>query len=211
MSLFSISGTHAVGKTTLIQQLKDQYSDRFQFHKSNTRDLLSLGLGINENASDLGQLAIATADVQFVLSTNSKYDYVTDRCILDTLVYSKDFLNTGRISKNTYNAIEWMSYFVLARYSHIFVLRPQWALIGDGVRSEDTVWQEEINYQFQCVVRGWSQFFADLDINLPSIPSISFLLGSDEEKIKQIIEVIEKKKMDEQVFENNQELKHHSV
>ena len=100
----SLSGPSCSGKTTLVGAINwgDYFKD-YYLVESHTRALKSKGMQINEKGSDETQIAVMDIHhsnyVKFNTKTNTK-TFITDRCVLDGIVYTEWLANTGRIHKN---------------------------------------------------------------------------------------------------------------
>ena len=100
----SLSGPSCSGKTTLVSAIN--WNDYFKDHylvESHTRALKSKGMQINEKGSDETQVAVMDIHhsnyIKFNTKTNTK-TFITDRCVLDGIVYTEWLANTDRIHKN---------------------------------------------------------------------------------------------------------------
>jgi thymidylate kinase len=100
----SFSGPSCSGKTTLVSAIN--WNDYFKDHylvESHTRALKSKGMQINEKGSDETQVAVMDIHhsnyVKFDTKTNTK-TFITDRCVLDGIVYTEWLANTDRIHSN---------------------------------------------------------------------------------------------------------------
>lgn len=149
----AISGTHNSGKTSLIKALKESeiFSD-FTFIDGPTRTIRKLGFEINENGTDETQLMCLATDIQNLLLNTG--NVISDRCILDTYIYSLYLKFHNKISEDTLmiTKLLWEKYKscydIIFMPSHFEV-----NLEDDGERStafefRDTVYRlflEEIN------------------------------------------------------------------
>lgn len=100
----SLSGPSCSGKTTLVNTVN--WSDYFKdYHlvESHTRALKSKGMQINEKGSDETQVTVMDIHhsnyVKFDTKSNIK-SFITDRCVLDGIVYTEWLANTDRIHSN---------------------------------------------------------------------------------------------------------------
>jgi thymidylate kinase len=100
----SFSGPSCSGKTTLVSAIN--WNDYFKDHylvESHTRALKSKGMQINEKGSDETQVAVMDIHhsnyIKFNTKTNTK-TFITDRCVLDGIVYTEWLANTDRIHSN---------------------------------------------------------------------------------------------------------------
>jgi nicotinamide riboside kinase len=102
----SFSGPSCSGKTTLVSAIDwSNYFKKFYLVESHTRALKAKGMKINDKGSDETQIKIM--DIHHInyekynIKSNGK-KFITDRCVLDGIVYSEWLANTGRIHKNVY-------------------------------------------------------------------------------------------------------------
>ena len=100
----SFSGPSCSGKTTLVSAVN--WNDYFKNHylvESHTRALKSKGMQISEKGSDETQVAVMDIHhsnyIKFNTKTNTK-TFITDRCVLDGIVYTEWLANTDRIHSN---------------------------------------------------------------------------------------------------------------
>jgi thymidylate kinase len=100
----SFSGPSCSGKTTLVSAVN--WNNYFKDHylvESHTRALKSKGMQINEKGSDETQVAVMDIHhsnyIKFNTKTNTK-TFITDRCVLDGIVYTEWLANTDRIHSN---------------------------------------------------------------------------------------------------------------
>lgn len=182
---FSISGTHCTGKTTLIEKLKEVYRDNpeVSFYKSSTRDALKYGLTINEEASDEGQIYIASRDIVSFYELGTTPIVVSDRSIIDTYVYSYYFWSKGLIGRETVDYISGLCSKMISKYEKIFLLPIELPLVRDGVRSEDEEFRNEIGKVFDDMFSFPPTEYLYKD-------KIVVVRGSVESKVKQIQEYI---------------------
>lgn len=103
----SFSGPSCSGKTTLVSAIN--WGDYFKDHylvESHTRVLKSKGMQINEKGSDETQIAVMDIHysnyAKFNTKTNTK-TFITDRCVLDGIVYTEWLANTDRIHSNIHS------------------------------------------------------------------------------------------------------------
>ena len=100
----SFSGPSCSGKTTLIDAINwSDYFDSYELVESHTRALKAKGMKINEKGSDETQVSVM--DIHH--SNFTKFDanhnnanFITDRCVLDGIVFTEWLANTGRIHHN---------------------------------------------------------------------------------------------------------------
>lgn len=171
----AIVGTHCTGKTTLIKELlkKGEFKD-FQFISSSTRQSSSYGLKINEDGDDLSQLYMASCDFKNIIE--ARENVISDRCLLDTSIYTRYLWEKGQCKKETLDTISFLWNTVRSQYDFLFWLRPEFNLVKDGVRSVDKGFQESIDLFFNLTSREKENLIV--------------LSGSIEEKINELLNII---------------------
>ena len=100
----SLSGPSCSGKTTLVKAVNwSDYFKDYNLVESHTRAWKSKGMQINEKGSDETQVAVMDIHhsnyVKFGTKSNIK-SFITDRCVLDGIVYTEWLANTDRIHSN---------------------------------------------------------------------------------------------------------------
>lgn len=176
----AIVGTHSTGKSTLIQDLKDELRSETDIHfiKQVNRECHKYGLKINEEANDLTQLYIAANDLKQIVEAPQDKTVISDRCILDTLIYTLSMAKKGKVEWDTWRAVRVLCNQTLLNYTHLIWLRPEFEVVPDGVRSVDEVWREELDREFEEYLCS------------PRIFKLTILSGSREERVNKFIEII---------------------
>lgn len=174
----AISGTHSTGKSTLLEHLQNiSQLQEFIFVEGVTRQAAKQGLPINELGSDLTQLYCIGKDLENLLRYQSQ-SFISDRCVWDTKVYT-DYLYLHRqISVQTKEYIDILFRQMIGNFDMIFLLKPEFGLVDDGVRSRDIKFQSDINDLFIETA------------SLVGIGKICEISGTVQQKSNQIIETI---------------------
>ena len=108
-----ITGAQSVGKTTLLNALRSEKKFKtYAICDEVTRELIKLGLDINEAGSDLTQELIMQKHVFNVFMYN---DMLTDRTALDGLVYTAYLHLHKKVSKDTLDIVKAIS----VSYTHL--------------------------------------------------------------------------------------------
>lgn len=142
----SLSGTQCVGKTTVINLLEKKLKG-FNFYKdSKTREVKDYDLPHSENANDYTQIITLSNMVKD--ASRKDNNFITDRCILDNLVYSKYLVDRDKISKDLFNVIYNSCLDLIKKYDFIFVLQPNIKLVDNNFRSLDKQYRLDINEIF---------------------------------------------------------------
>lgn len=176
----TISGAQSTGKTTIINKLKtiDEFS-AFRFNDENMRNLKSKGVKINLEADDESAYIIAESNFSLALEDN----YISDRYVLDGLVYAKYHNIKGNISDEVMKYYETRYQDIIKASDLVFYIKPEFDIKDDGFRNIDASFQKEIASIF------------DYYLNKLNI-SYTILSGSTEDRIKTFIGTYKKFKGD---------------
>jgi nicotinamide riboside kinase len=165
-------GTMSVGKTTLVNALKElpEFSD-YMFRTERSKYLMEMGIPLNTDSTLKGQLVFSAERANELLQKN----IITDRTVIDVMAFTA-------LSKSM-NANE--SYFLNATlqnlvhdYDYLFYVSPVGVKIeNNGVRETNSRYRDDINKKILDI----------LDVN--NVKYIT-LQGNTEERIKQINETI---------------------
>lgn len=151
----AISGASSVGKTTLLNEI-EKNNKGFEDHiliREVVRSLIAKGVKINKGADHESQCRILQAHYDNILSHKN---FITDRCAIDAFVYATwDYLN-GNYSFKEHKEHEQIFLSCLSSYTHFFYLKPEFAIVPDGVRDIDVNYQSEIHRLFEVVFEKYS-------------------------------------------------------
>lgn len=145
-----ITGAQSVGKTTLLNALRSEalFKD-YTICDEVTRRVKSYGLPINEQGTDNTQKLIMNEHIVNIFMND---DMITDRTVLDGLVYStylrkKDMItdDTLRYARNVFNKV-W------GQYDYVFYIEPEFDIVDDGVRSIDIDFRNTIAELFEYTI-----------------------------------------------------------
>ena len=148
------TGTHCTGKTTLLNILKDQsrLSDVFTFVSETTRTLRDAGkIAINENGDDESQIILALKNYEIAVVNKN---FISDRCLLDVLCYTKYMVDHGKCKQETLAFVE--SLFTHTHYDVLFYLEPEFRIISDGTRSENNSFRDDVMKNFRYYIEKYS-------------------------------------------------------
>jgi nicotinamide riboside kinase len=180
-----ITGTHGTGKSSLLEELKKLPELRdFKFIGGVTREIQKLGLPINEEGSWKTQLLSAAKRIIDLLE-NENQDVVYDRGIIDTKIYTNYLLDNSGFDEDLAQTDQIINQiFCLFRFSFdiIIWLRPEFPLKDDGVRSQNWIFQQEIDSRF-CTTIMTDNIY------------IFQLTGSIEERVEQFKKIYNEKKI----------------
>jgi nicotinamide riboside kinase len=147
----TISGAQGVGKTTLINKMKidDRFND-WEIVDEIVRSLYKNGININENGNSITQLAITNSHLLNIYNTTN--NKVLDRCLLDSVVYSKYLYDSKKIDECILTYSECALLDFIEKYDYMFYISPEFPLIDDGVRSVDPIFRTNITDIFEYYV-----------------------------------------------------------
>ena len=169
-----LTGTMSVGKTTLVNALKDvpEFKD-YKFATERSAYLSSLGIPLNHETTLEGQTIFLAERVSEIMQEN----IITDRTILDVIAFTKLTKKIGPIEGDKFQT--YASWF-LDKYDYIFYISPEGIDIEDnGIRETDEQYRRDIDYTIKQLMFKYGG-----DKNWHTIS------GSTEERIKQITEII---------------------
>lgn len=173
--IIGISGTHGVGKTTLINTVNDKnILQNYHFSSGNTRWIQSLGFKINEDGDDTTQKFIA---MKMLYDISIHDNLVTDRTTIDCYVYTKYLYDKGKITLKTIEEMKILLNRTINRYDYIFYIRPEFEMEDDGIRSINQEFKDSIHHIFEKTLDEYS------------IPFI-LLTGSKEKRLNTFVSTI---------------------
>ena len=171
-----ITGAHSTGKTTLLNALRGEASlAGYDYCVEVTRWVKRLGFSINENSSDEVQELVMIKHVYNMFMHDNS---VSDRTVLDGLVYSTWLNRNGKVSNKTLDMVNKVYDRMEKEYDIIFYIRPEFEVEDDGVRSIDKRFHQEIVDLFEEVIKR------------KQIPVVQ-LTGSVRERVEQVLKEVE--------------------
>lgn len=175
--IISFCGAGGTGKTTLLEECKKIYKDKFEYVDEVTRLVRrEYNVEINETAGDRTQLLILSQHINNHLKNRTK-PVIMDRCIIDGVIYTYHLNNIGKIST-------WIREYATQLYANIikdrldivFYTPIEFNLVDDGERSTDKKFQRTIDDLF-------SDWFADGRVICPNTQIVR-LSGSVKDRMK---------------------------
>ena len=164
MLRISLSGTHCTGKTTLLKAIEsDRFFEEWDIIPGPTRSVKQGGLPINNdeaNNYDLTQVMCAMYDID-KLSVKQFGDVISDRCLFDTLIYTRYLSSIGKISQPILDLIEKL--WERERVNYSFLLIPSTKdvqLVRDSDRNNDSDFRLGVeSLVYQELDKGLIRFF----------------------------------------------------
>ena len=171
-----LCGTMSVGKTTLVKALQEipQFKD-YKFATERSQYLNSLGIPLNHKTTIEGQTIFLAERVTELMQEN----IIRDRTFIDVMAFTECATHTSIIDANAF--IDYSRRFIY-QYDYIFYISPEGIGIKDnGVRETDATYREKIDKSIQMLLSKYR-------------PHHYTLKGSTEERIKQMLEIINYRK-----------------
>jgi GTPase SAR1 family protein len=135
-----LCGTMSVGKTTLVNALKEleQFKD-YNFATERSQHLMSLGIPLNTDSTLKGQTVFLAERCGELMHD----DIITDRTILDVMAFT---MNAKSIPYQDKEAFETYASEFIREYDHIFYISPYGIEIEDnGIRETDEQYRDLID------------------------------------------------------------------
>ena len=167
-----LCGTMSVGKTTLVNALKEleQFKD-YNFATERSKYLMSLGIPLNTDSTLKGQTVFLAERTAELMCDN----ILTDRTVIDVMAFTQCASSIDSIDKTTFE--EYARNFI-REYDYIFYVSPEGVDMEDnGVRETDLVYRNLIDYTIQNILSAQST----------RAKNIITIKGTTEERISQIL------------------------
>jgi GTPase SAR1 family protein len=169
-----LCGTMSVGKTTLVNALKElgQFKD-YQFATERSQHLMSLGIPLNTDSTLKGQTVFLAERCGELIYDN----IITDRTILDVMAFT---MNAKSIPHQDKEAFETYASEFIREYDYIFYISPHGIEIEDnGIRETDEHYRDLIDFTITTLIKRHGH----------KAGKIEKISGSTEERIQQILNV----------------------
>ena len=164
-------GTMSVGKTTLVNALKNvpEFKD-YYFATERSKYLNSLGIPLNTDSTLKGQNIFLAERCAELINEN----LITDRTIVDVIAFTKLAKSISYIDGDAFE--EYAKRFI-REYDYIFYVSPEGIAIEDnGVRETNELYRNEIDLTIKQLLAKYQ-------------PWHHVLTGSTEERVKQVLKV----------------------
>ena len=162
-------GTMSVGKTTLVNALKNvpEFKD-YIFTTERSKYLNSLGIPLNTDSTLKGQNIFLAERCTELMQEN----IITDRTIIDVIAFTKLAKSISYIDGDAFE--EYAKRFI-REYDYIFYVSPEGTIIEDnGVRETNQKYRDEIDQTIKLLLYKYKPWF-------------NILKGSTEERVKQVL------------------------
>lgn len=168
-------GTVSVGKTTLVNALKElpEFAD-YNFATERSKYLRDLGIPLNTDSTLKGQFIFLAERASELFQEN----IITDRTIVDVMAFTRLAKSIPYFMGDEF--IKAASYMI-SEYDYIFYVSPEGVEIEDnGVRTIDANYRKEVDKEIQRL----------LTLYKTKIPRYHELSGTTEERIQKIKQVM---------------------
>jgi GTPase SAR1 family protein len=168
-------GTVSVGKTTLVNALKElpQFKN-YYFATERSKYLRDLGIPLNTDSTLKGQTIFLAERVSELM----KEDLITDRTVIDVMAFTNASKSIKQADKTSFE--EYARNFI-NEYDYIFYVTPLGVAIEDnGVRETNSEYRDLIDFTIRHLLNTYPH----------RIKNLHTISGTTEERIKQILEVI---------------------
>tara|TARA_B100001057_G_scaffold331077_1_gene331391 strand:- start:200 stop:730 length:531 start_codon:yes stop_codon:yes gene_type:complete len=169
-----LCGTMSVGKTTLVNALKEtkQFKD-YMFRTERSKFLMEQGIPLNTDSTLKGQTVFLAERCAELIQT----DIITDRTVIDVMAFT---MNAKSIPYQDKEAFETYASEFIREYDYIFYISPYGLPIEDnGVRETDEYYRDLIDFTITTLIKRYGH-------RCQSVEKIS---GSTDERIQQILNI----------------------
>ena len=140
-------GTMSVGKTTLVNALKElpEFKD-YHFRTERSKHLMKLGIPLNTDSTLKGQLVFASERAAELMQEN----IITDRTIIDVMAFADLSKSMSKAEKDHLNGVLW---HLIKEYDIIFHIDDISIPIEDnGVRETDKEYRLEVHNKISSIL-----------------------------------------------------------
>jgi nicotinamide riboside kinase len=168
-------GTISVGKTTLVNALKElpEFAE-YEFKTERSKYLRDLGIPLNTDSTLKGQIVFMAERASELMFDN----VITDRTVIDVMAFTRLAKSIPYFIADDFN--DAVSH-LLREYDYIFYVSPEGVELEDnGVRVVDADYRSQVNKEIiQLIIRHRNK-----------LQNYAELSGSTEERIQKIKQVI---------------------
>ena len=140
-------GTMSVGKTTLVNALKElpEFKDH-HFRTERSKHLMNLGIPLNTDSTLKGQLVFASERAAELMQE----DMITDRTIIDVMAFCELSKSMSKAEKQHINGVLW---HLIKEYDIIFHIDDLSVPMEDnGVRETDKNYRLDIHQKISSIL-----------------------------------------------------------
>jgi len=166
-----LCGTMSVGKTTLVNALKElpEFKD-YMFRTERSKYLMEQGIPLNTDSTFKGQLVFLAERSLELLQEN----IITDRTVIDVIAFARASKSMDHVEKYDF---EQVATLLIKDYDYIFYVSPEGVEMEDnGVRETDIEYRKLIDSTITNFIKSKHLL----------IKNYGILEGPTEERIKQL-------------------------
>ena len=170
-----LCGTMSVGKTTLVNALKElDYFKGYNFRTERSKELMAMGIPLNTDSTLKGQTVFLSERTSELMFEN----IITDRTVIDVMAFAQASKSMDYLDKEAFS--EYAKLFI-REYDYIFYVSPKGVEIEDnGIRETDAEYRELIDFTINHIISN----------NRHRIKNLHILSGSTDDRINQMLGVI---------------------
>tara|TARA_R100000541_G_scaffold23331_2_gene33149 strand:- start:825 stop:1355 length:531 start_codon:yes stop_codon:yes gene_type:complete len=167
-----LCGTMSVGKTTLVNALKETEQFKgYNFATERSKYLSDLGIPLNTDSTLKGQTVFLAERCAELMHDN----IITDRTIIDVMSFTMNAKSIGQYDKEIFE--NYAKEFI-REYDYIFYISSDGLSIEDnGVRETDEYYRDVIDFTITSFIRKYAHMMKNVET----------IKGSTEERIEQIL------------------------
>ena len=165
-------GTMSVGKTTLVNALKNEPRFKnYNFRTERSKHLMELGIPLNTDSTLKGQLVFASERSAELMQEK----IITDRTVIDVMAFSELSQSMEAHEKHYLTST---LYYLIKEYDVLFYVSPEGVEIEDnGVRETNAEYREAVDKKIKSIAK----MFRSNTITIS---------GTVEERIEQVKNVV---------------------
>ena len=170
-----LCGTMSVGKTTLVNALKNlpEFKD-YITRTERSKELMSQGIPLNSDSTLKGQCVFLAERSSELMVEN----IITDRTVIDVMAFANCSNSMDIYDKEDF---ETLAAHLVKEYDYIFYVSPEGVEIEDnGVRETDANYRDLIDFTINTLINKYNH----------RIKNLHTLSGSTEERIKLLKQAI---------------------
>ena len=171
-----LCGTMSVGKTTLVNKLKElKQFEGYEFATERSKYLNDLGIPLKTDSTVKGQTIFLAERCAELIKEN----IITDRTVIDVMA----FTNLARsIDFKDKEYFEDYARVFVGEYDYIFYISPEGTIMEDnGVRETDLEYRDDID---KAIIKILNKFGH-------RCKNVNILKGSTEDRIEQMLGIIQ--------------------
>jgi nicotinamide riboside kinase len=164
-------GTMSVGKTTLVNALKElpEFSE-YYFATERSKYLRDLGIPLNTDSTIKGQFVFLAERASELLRDK----VITDRTVIDVMAFTR---LAESIPYYIGDEVNQSASHLIGEYDYIFYISPEGVEIEDnGVRTTDSEYRNSIDIEIQNILRKYPH----------KLKGFAALTGTTEERVQKV-------------------------